>query len=195
MTEANAALKDCLLPLPWHCEQWQSLNDLIDDQRLPHAIIVNALEGVGAEHLAQALAYRILCSQVENGVHCGQCSGCLTLKAGSHPDFYQIEPEEKSKVIKVDQIRSLCESVAKTSQQGGWKVAIISPAEAMHTAAANALLKSLEEPESNTLILLVSSRLSAIPMTIRSRCQIESLAIPDASIAEQWLSRQPLLSD
>ena len=190
MTETNAALKDCLLPLPWHSEQWQSLNDLIDDQRLPHAIIVNALEGVGAEHLAQALAYRMLCSQVDNGMPCGQCSGCLTLKAGSHPDFYHLAPEEKSKVIKVDQIRSLCESVAKTSQQGGWKVAIISPAEAMHTAAANALLKSLEEPESNTLILLVSSRLSAIPMTIRSRCQIESLAIPDASIAEQWLSQQ-----
>lgn len=190
MTEANTALKDCLLPLPWHSEQWQSLNDLIDDQRLPHAIIVNALEGVGAEHLAQALAYRMLCSQVDNGMPCGQCSGCLTLKAGSHPDFYHLAPEEKSKVIKVDQIRSLCESVAKTSQQGGWKVAIISPAEAMHTAAANALLKSLEEPESNTLILLVSSRLSAIPMTIRSRCQIESLVIPPATVAQQWLSQQ-----
>ena len=190
MTEAKAALNPIFLPLPWHSEQWQSFNDRIDEQRMPHALILNGLEGVGADHLAFALAYRMLCNDVDKGIPCGQCSGCLTLKAGSHPDFYHVAPEEKSKVIKVDQIRSLCESVAKTSQQGAWKVAIISPAEAMHTAAANALLKSLEEPEPKTLILLVATRLSAIPMTIRSRCQIESLRIPETSIAEQWLSQQ-----
>ena len=190
MTEANTALKHTFLPLPWHGEQWQSLNNRIADQRLPHALIVNGLEGVGAEHLAFALAFRMLCNEVDDGIPCGQCSGCLTLKAGSHPDFYHILPEEKSKFIKVDQIRSLCESIAKTSQQGGWKIVIISPAEAMNTAAANALLKSLEEPESSTLILLVASRLSAIPMTIRSRCQIESMAIPEPTVAKQWLSQQ-----
>jgi DNA polymerase-3 subunit delta' len=190
VTEANAALNHVFLPLPWHSEQWQTFNDRIVGQRLPHALIVNGLEGVGAEHLAFALAYRMLCNQVDDGIPCGQCSGCLTLKAGSHPDFYHVLPQEKSKFIKVDQIRSLCESIAKTSQQGGWKVVIISPAEAMNTAAANALLKSLEEPESNTLILLVSSRLSAIPMTIRSRCQIESMGIPEPTVAKQWLSQQ-----
>ena len=190
MTEAYAALNHAFLPLPWHSEQWKSLNDRIADQRLPHALIINGLEGVGAEHFAFALAYRMLCNQVDDGIPCGQCSGCLTLKAGSHPDFYHVLPQEKSKFIKVNQIRSLCESIAKTSQQGGWKVVIISPAEAMNTAAANALLKSLEEPESNTLILLVSSRLSAIPMTIRSRCQIESMGIPEPSVAKQWLSQQ-----
>ncbi len=190
MTEAYAALNHAFLPLPWHSEQWKSLNDRIADQRLPHALIINGLEGVGAEHFAFALAYRMLCNQVDDGIPCGQCSGCLTLKAGSHPDFYHVLPQEKSKFIKVDQIRSLCESIAKTSQQGGWKVVIISPAEAMNTAAANALLKSLEEPESNTLILLVSIRLSAIPMTIRSRCQIESMGIPEPSVAKQWLSQQ-----
>lgn len=190
MTEAAVDISNSLLPFPWQKELWRSLNDRIESQRLPHAIILNGLEGVGAEHLAYALAYRMLCSQVDNGVPCGQCSGCLTLKAGSHPDFYLLSPQEKSKFIKVDQIRQLCESVAKTSQQGGWKVAVIAPAEAMNIASSNALLKSLEEPESNTLIILVSSRLSAIPMTIRSRCQIESLAIPSPDIAQSWLSQQ-----
>ncbi|MDG2018710.1 MAG: DNA polymerase III subunit delta' [Porticoccaceae bacterium] len=190
MTEVISNLQDRFSPLPWHKDLWQTFNDCIDTQRLPHAIIVNALEGVGAEHLAHALAYRMLCSQVDKGVACGQCSGCLTLKAGSHPDFYRLSPEENSKYIRVDQIRALCESVVKTSQQGGWKVAIIYPAEAMNIAASNALLKSLEEPEPNTLIILVSSRLSAIPMTIRSRCQIESLGIPSAAIAQQWLSER-----
>jgi DNA polymerase-3 subunit delta' len=188
VTEISISLKDSLLPLPWHAELWQSFNQRIDDERLPHAIILNGLEGVGAEHFAYALAYRMLCNQVDKGVACGKCSGCITLQAGSHPDFYLLQPQEKSKFIKVDQIRSLCESLAKTSQQGGWKVAIIFPAEAMNIAASNALLKSLEEPEPNILIILVSSRLSAIPMTIRSRCQIESLAIPSAKMAQQWLS-------
>ena len=188
MTETSIASKDSLLPYPWHKELWQSFNQLIDNQRLPHALILNGLEGVGAENLAYTLAYRMLCNNVDNGVACGQCSGCLTLQAGSHPDFYLLQPQEKSKFIKVDQIRSLCESVAKTSQQGGWKVAIIFPTEAMNIAASNALLKSLEEPEPNTLIILVSSRLSAIPMTIRSRCRIESLSMPSAEIAQTWLS-------
>ena len=190
MTEASANLSNFLLPLPWQIELWLSLNDRIESQRLPHAIILNGLEGVGAEHLAYALAFRMLCSQVDKCIPCGQCSGCLTLKAGSHPDFYRLSPQEKSKFIKVDQIRKLCESVAKTSQQGGWKVAVIVPAESMNIASSNALLKSLEEPEPNTLIILVSSRLSAIPMTIRSRCQIESLAIPSSDIAQSWLSEQ-----
>jgi DNA polymerase-3 subunit delta' len=188
VTETSLAKEDSTLPLPWHSELWQSFNQRIDDQRLPHAIILNGLEGVGAEHLASALAYRMLCNQVDKNVACGQCRGCITLQAGSHPDFYLLQPQEKSKFIKVDQIRSLCESLAKTSQQGGWKVAVIFPAEAMNIAASNALLKSLEEPEPNTLIILVSSRLSAIPMTIRSRCQIESLAIPSTKIAQKWLS-------
>ena len=190
MSELAIAKSNSSVPLPWHTELWQSFNQLIDNQRLPHAIILNGLEGVGADHLAYALAYRMLCNQVDNGIACGQCSGCITLQAGSHPDFYLLQPEEKSKFIKVDQIRSLCESMAKTSQQGGWKVAVIFPAETMNIAASNALLKSLEEPEPNTLIILVSSRLSAIPMTIRSRCQIQSLAIPSTDIAQQWLGHQ-----
>lgn len=188
MTEISIASKDSLLPYPWHKGLWQSFIQLIDNQRLPHALILNGLEGVGAENLAYKLAYRMLCNNIDNGVACGQCSGCLTLQAGSHPDFYMLQPQEKSKFIKVDQIRSLCESVAKTSQQGGWKVAIIFPAEAMNIAASNALLKSLEEPEPNTLIILVSSRLSAISMTIRSRCRIESLPIPSTEITQPWLS-------
>lgn len=190
MTEISIAANNYLLPLPWHAELWQSFSQRIDSQRLPHAIILNGLEGLGVEHLAYALAYRMLCNAVDNGVACGQCSGCLTLQAGSHPDFYLLEPQDKSKFIKVDQIRSLCESVAKTSQQGGWKVAVFFPAETMNIAASNALLKSLEEPEPNTLIILVSSRLSAIPMTIRSRCQIESVVLPSAVMAQQWLGQQ-----
>jgi len=188
VSETTINLKDYLLPLPWHGEFWQSFNDRIDSQRLPHAIMLNALEGVGAESLAYSMAYRLLCTNVQSGVACGRCSGCLTLAAGTHPDFFYVAPEEKGKQILVKQIRKLCESVVKTSQQGGWKVVVINPADSMNRNAANALLKSLEEPEANTILILISNRLSVVPTTIRSRCQIESLSVPSKEIASQWLS-------
>jgi DNA polymerase-3 subunit delta' len=188
VTETTQSINADILPLPWHLELWESLNDLINNQRLPHALMLNALEGIGAENLAHALAYRLLCNDVQSSVACGKCHGCLTLSAGTHPDFFYISPEEKGKRILVKQIRSLCESMAKTSQQGGWKVIVINPAESMNRNAANALLKSLEEPEANTFIILVSNRLSIVPMTIRSRCHIESLSVPPNDTSIHWLS-------
>ena len=101
MLELAIAKSNSSVPLPWHTELWQSFNQLIDNQRLPHAIILNGLEGVGAEHLAYALAYRMLCNQVDNGIACGQCSGCITLQARSHPDFYLLQPEEKVNLLKL----------------------------------------------------------------------------------------------
>lgn len=175
------------LPLPWQTETWSLFNQRISEQRLPHALMINALEGIGAEILAKAMAYRLLCEQVDNGKPCGQCKACELMNAGTHPDLFEIGPEEPGKPIKIDQIRQLCANVAKTSQQGGWKVVVIKPAEAMNIAAANALLKSLEEPEANTLMILVAHRISRVPTTVRSRCQIESLVVPSREMALNWL--------
>jgi len=181
--------KNAFLPLPWQKPQWQTFNERIKDQRLPHAIMLNAVEGVGAERLAMAMAFRLLCNQPQEGFGCGQCKGCITLSAGSHPDFYSLAPEDDKKIISVAQVRALCTSLSKTAQQGGWKVVVIQPCESMNVAASNALLKSLEEPESNTLLILVARRLSLVPVTIRSRCQIESLPIPPTQLAKDWLSK------
>lgn len=175
------------LPLPWQTETWSLFNQRISEQRLPHALMINALEGIGAEILAKAMAYRLLCEQVDNGKPCGQCKACELMNAGTHPDLFEIGPEEPGKPIKIDQIRQLCANVAKTSQQGGWKVVVIKPAEAMNIAAANAFLKSLEEPEANTLMILVAHRISRVPTTVRSRCQIESLVVPSREMALNWL--------
>jgi DNA polymerase-3 subunit delta' len=188
VTETTKSIHTDILPLSWHSSLWASFNDRITNQRLPHALMLNALDGLGAENLAHAMAYRLLCNNLQSGVACGQCHGCSTLSAGTHPDFFDISPEEKGKPILVQQIRTLCESMAKTSQQGGWKVVVINPANSMNRNAANALLKSLEEPESNTFIILVSNRLSSVPMTIRSRCQIETLAVPSYEMGSRWLS-------
>ena len=107
--------------------------------------------------------------------------------AGTHPDLSILEPADVGKGILIDSVRNLTARLGKTAQQGGWKVALISPAEAMNESSCNALLKSLEEPQSKTLLILVSHRASLVPATIRSRCQIDHLSVPDLQVARQWL--------
>ena len=139
------------LPLPWHEDAWASLNSSIDSGRLPHAVLISGDQGIGKLRLATALAQRLICSAEMVKYACGACKSCNLFTAGSHPDVTYLEPEEKGKAIKIDPVRKLCESLSKTAQQGGWKVAIIAPAEAMNINAANALLKNLEEPQGKTL--------------------------------------------
>jgi len=176
------------LPLPWQEAAWAALNTSIDGGRLPHAVLISGDEGIGKSRLARALAQRLICSAEMVKYACGACKTCNLLSAGSHPDVSYLEPEEKGKAIKIDQVRKLCESLGKTAQQGGWKVAIISPAEAMNISAANALLKNLEEPHGKTLLILVSNRPSRLSATIRSRCQKLNMPTPEADVALQWLA-------
>jgi DNA polymerase-3 subunit delta' len=176
------------LPLPWHEDAWASLNSSIDSGRLPHAVLISGDQGIGKLRLATALAQRLICSAEMVKYACGTCKTCNLFSAGSHPDITYLEPEEKGKAIKIDPVRKLCESLSKTAQQGGWKVAIIAPAEAMNINAANALLKNLEEPQSKTLLILVSHRPSRLSATIRSRCQKLSMPTPEADIALRWLT-------
>ena len=176
------------LPLPWHEDAWASLNSSIDSGRLPHAVLISGDQGIGKLRLATALAQRLICSAEMVKYACGACKICNLFTAGSHPDVTYLEPEEKGKAIKIDPVRKLCESLSKTAQQGGWKVAIIAPAEAMNINAANALLKNLEEPQGKTLLILVSHRPSRLSATIRSRCQKLSMPTPEAHIALQWLT-------
>ena len=176
------------LPLPWQLSLWDSLMARIEQQKLPHALLLNATEGIGVERLVAALIGRLICLSPENNYACGHCKACQLLQAGTHPDVLPITPEEQGKAIKIQQIRELCAALEKTSQQGGWKVTVISPVEAMNIAAANALLKNLEEPQDRTLMILVSHRSGLLPATIRSRCQIENIPVPDRNSALEWLN-------
>jgi DNA polymerase-3 subunit delta' len=173
--------------LPWQQEFWDGFNNRLKQQRLPHALMLNTMEGVGGEHLAYAMAQKLLCDVDNSDYACGNCKACQLIGAGTHPDFIQLMPSEPGKPIVIDQIRQLSAMIAKTAQRGGWKVVIINPAESMNISASNALLKSLEEPQPNTLLILVSYRLSIVPATIRSRCQIETLTAPDRQTAKSWL--------
>lgn len=181
-----------LHPYPWQLEPWQQLAQLAEANKLPHALMLAGPKGVGKRHFAEALAQRLLCQHPRGASACGQCRGCELNKAATHPDLLHLLPEEAGKAIKVDLVRELTEALGKTAQQAGYKVVILEPAEAMNTNAANALLKSLEEPAANTLLLLVSHSPSAVLPTIRSRCQLRSFAMPRQEQVLRWLS--PLLA-
>lgn len=173
--------------LPWQFGTWEKLAWQLGEGRLPHALLLVGSPGVGKARFARALAQRLLCLSPEGDAACGHCRGCELNLAGHHPDFMLIEPEQAGKVIKVDQIREVVEFAAKTAQQGGARVVILDPADALNANAANALLKCLEEPGRDAFFLLVSSRPSAVLPTIRSRCQRVLFHDPAPHQAQQWL--------
>ncbi|RYY75729.1 MAG: DNA polymerase III subunit delta' [Gammaproteobacteria bacterium] len=178
-------------PYPWQLQEWQQLGHQIFANKLPHALMFAGAKGIGKRHLAESLAQLLLCLSPVEGTPCGKCRGCMLNRVRNHPDLIVVAPEEGAKGIKVDQIRSLIEDLGKTAQQGGYKVVVLEPAEAMNANAANALLKSLEEPAANTLLILVCHTPSAVLPTIRSRCQMRLLPTPNTEQVIHWL--KPLM--
>lgn len=178
---------------PWTLAQWQQLQQRRKAQQLPHAVLLAGPEGLGKRAFARDLAQSLLCEQPgTDGQPCGQCRGCARFKANTHPDFFMLEPEDTGKAIKVDQVRELIRQFSLASHQAsGYRVAIVQPAERMNLAAANSLLKTLEEPPSNTLILLLSATSSLLPATILSRCQRLDFSPPPYEQAVAWLLAQP----
>ncbi|MDQ2077997.1 DNA polymerase III subunit delta' [Marinimicrobium sp. ABcell2] len=180
------------LPYPWQQNDWQSFSAQLEQRHLPHALMLAGPQGIGKRHLAEALAQRVLCLSPASGTACGKCRACDLMKAGTHPDITWLEPEEPGKAIKIDSVRALIQTLGQTAQQGGYKVVIVDPAEAMNANASNALLKSLEEPAENTLLILISHTPSAVMPTIRSRCQMHLLALPGEEQVLRWLT--PLMT-
>ncbi|WP_095148858.1 DNA polymerase III subunit delta' [Pseudomonas sp. Irchel s3a18] len=170
---------------PWQDSLWQQLAGRAQHA---HAYLLHGPTGIGKRALAERLMARLLCQRPEGLDACGQCKSCLLLKAGSHPDNYILEPEEADKAIKVDQVRELVSFVVQTAQLGGRKVVLIEPAESMNINAANALLKSLEEPSGDTVLLLVSHQTSRLLPTIKSRCVQQACPLPSEAMSLAWLA-------
>jgi DNA polymerase-3 subunit delta' len=178
---------------PWHADVWSQLTE---QSRHAHAYLFSGLPGVGKRRFANAFAAFLLCDQPAQGMACGRCRSCLLREAGTHPDLLLIAPEEEGKAIRVDAIRHLVDFMGQTSQQGGSKVIVLHPAEAMNQNAANALLKSLEEPTANTFLLLVTDQPARLLPTVRSRCRSQKLATPATQVALAWLAEAaPELND
>ena len=170
---------------PWQEEVWQRLSRR---ERHAHAYLLYGPPGIGKRALAEQLVALLLCGQPGAVGACGQCKSCLLLRAGSHPDYFDLQPEEADKPIRVDQVRELVDFVTQTAQLGGRKLILLEPAEAMNLNAANALLKSLEEPSGDTVMLLVSHQPSRLLPTIKSRCQQQACPLPGPAVALAWLA-------
>ncbi|MDP1574385.1 MAG: hypothetical protein Q8L78_05590 [Coxiellaceae bacterium] len=136
-------------------QQFDLLKNAHAQNRLSHAYLLSGIAGLGKTNFAIEFASFLLSDRPLN----------------THPDFILIQPEEKSRAIKIDQIRELSDKLSRTSHAGGYQVVIISPADSMPIAAANALLKTLEEPQGNVVIFLIDNQAHVLPKTVASRCQ------------------------
>lgn len=175
-------------PLPWQARQWQRLAAMEAAGRLAHALLLRGPAGTGKRRFAEALAARLLCDASDATARpCGRCRSCHLAAAGTHPDLHRVLPEEDRRQIGIDQVRDLIAQVGLTPHFGRRKLVVVHPAELMTRAAANTLLKTLEEPPGDGVFLLVAHTSSRLPATIRSRCQIVDFPLPGAEQALPWL--------
>ena len=174
------------LQAPWLAGPLALLAAAADQDRVAHALLLHDAPGAGGALLAQWLARRLLCTGPSRRP-CGGCAACRAVNEARHPDFLRLQPPEDSQQIRIEQVRELSAELALASHQGGYKVVLIDPAEAMNRFAANALLKTLEEPPPRTVLMLVTTQPSRLPATVRSRCQCVRIRAPTRAQALAWL--------
>jgi DNA polymerase-3 subunit delta' len=182
---------------PWQIDDWRRLN--VERERLPNAWMLTGLTGIGKLAFAEHLAQSLLCDAPgADYAPCGQCEACRWFALGSHPDFRRLTPlmddddgkekiSRKLPVIKIEAVRELIEYAHLSSHRNGQRVVLIEPAEALNPAAANALLKILEEPPADVLFLLVAHAPQRLLPTIKSRCRQYALSAPAPAVALAWL--------
>lgn len=194
----------------WQEAAWKNL--MARRQRLGHALLLFGKPGIGKLKFAQVFSQAMLCESPQaGGFPCGTCSACRWFGQGSHPDLRVLEPDasverevgesdarkssssssrKPSRQISVDQVRALADFVGVSAHRNGLKVILVHPAEALNPSAANALLKTLEEPPPDTVFLLVSHRPRQLLPTVLSRCVQLPMPVPDPESAKIWLQAQ-----
>ncbi len=179
---------------PWLHDDASALMSRSQNGRLPHALLLAGVSGIGKRPFARWLSESLLCRkpnlQAGQIGACGECESCRQLLADSHPDFKMLQPEGASAIIKVDAVRSLVDWLQLTAGQGSYRIALLEEADRLNRNAANSLLKTLEEPADNTILILTATRLGALPATIRSRCQKITIRMNDRQAALEWLEPQ-----
>lgn len=192
-------------PYPWQHEPWQRWAGL--RSRLPHAILLKGPQGIGKLEFAMNLAQSLLCEKPQpGGMPCEECSSCHWFAQETHPDFRLLQPDalaeaeegeereagkkKPSRQISVDQVRALADFANLSAHQGGHRVVLIHPAETMNISAANALLKTLEEPGGQMILILVSHKPQQLLPTILSRCVVLAMPMPAQEESLAWLKQQ-----
>lgn len=179
---------------PWHLPLYTCLTTAFLQGRGHHALLFKTEIGLGTEQLILHFAHWLFCLNKQNEQSCSACKGCLLWQSQNHPDFHLIEPLE-NRDIGVDQIRELTTKLQQFSQQGGNSVVYIKGVHRLTEAAANALLKTLEEPRDNVYFLLEAPIQTPMLATIQSRCQTWLVNAPSFLQASDWLQNEfPALS-
>jgi len=160
-----------------HDAVWARLTARLADERLPHALLFTGAPGIGKALLARRLAGRLACTAADDRRPCGECNGCRQVLVATHPDLLAIaapdrsRKESRKKEIGIDQARELKRFAQLHAVAARRKMAIVDDADRLSIAAQNALLKTLEEPPGQALIVLVTAAPGALLPTVRSRCQ------------------------
>ena len=178
---------------PWLRPAFEQLVAGYQAGRGHHALLLQALPGMGGEALIYALCRYLMCRQPEGNKSCGQCHSCQLMQAGTHPDYYTLAPEKGKSALGIDAVRDVNEKLYERSRLGGAKVVWIGDAALLTDAAANALLKTLEEPPENTWFFLACQEPARLLATLRSRCRLHHLAPPSESYGLAWLEREVAL--
>uniref|UniRef100_UPI00333E51F6 DNA polymerase III subunit delta' n=1 Tax=Castellaniella defragrans TaxID=75697 RepID=UPI00333E51F6 len=196
--------------LPWQVETARAW--LAERERFAHAWLIHGLRGIGQAEFALAGAAALLCEAPVDGLACGACQACGWVATGNHPDLRRIRPEaialtegegsgdtepaadgkkkQPSREIRVEQVRGLLPWFNTATHRGGWRVAVLYPAEALNIISANTLLKILEEPPENTVFLLTGQAPDRLLPTLVSRCRRLPLPVPAPAQARAWLESQ-----
>lgn len=193
--------------LPWHAPIFKTWHAIANKA---HAYLIVAPDGTGGEHLLNQLAHSVLCENTDaQHLACGQCVACLLLQSYSHPDLRVLRPAildvnhpieemrpeqgagkpKPSKEISIAQVRGLANMVNQTSHRGGQRVILVYPAQKLNRNAANALLKTLEEPPPNTLFFLLVDDVKQLLPTIISRCQRIEAPAPSIDAGADYLNQ------
>lgn len=139
--------------------------------RLPHALLFLGPQDSGQRDMAQELAKALFCAEKKGADGCGECDSCRQVEKGNHPDFRIFEPDEDSRVLKVERVREMIAAANLKPFQASSKLFVMDRAEALNETSQNALLKTLEEPPGHTTLVLISHAGEKLLPTIRSRSQ------------------------
>lgn len=171
----------------------ESLKNLIKDNHLPHAVIIEGDEGTGRHTLSYYIAKASLCKG--DNKPCDTCRDCMLAIGHNHPDIQFFTPEEKKKSLSVEQVRKIKTDAFVKAHRGSKKVFIIDKADALSESSQNALLKTIEEPPQDILFILICESSARLLPTVISRCAIFSLFPPEENEALEYIKNSTKKSD